>query len=203
MKMFDRLKAHARLFALAFLVLSLASACRPLPPRPDAPAHTPSSWTDTARTVLSTLVWAVPAAHAVTDLILNDPARTVVGRALDAVGDAAERLHVAVDAYDARGGDRCAAHAAVGGVRAALVAAAQTLTDHGVALGRVLERVTDSAAAMVDELVPGCDVAARWRSAGRDTNGELRAIELRATARGVLLRRDLDHLRPPPDGGVR
>ena len=31
---------------------------------------------------------------------------------------------------------------------------------------------------------------------------ELRAIELRATARGVLLRRDLDNLHPP-DGGTR
>lgn len=194
-----------RPFLLAILfVASLAfTSCKPPPrPSPDTPAVTPSSWTDTARTVLSTLAWALPAAHAVTDLILPEPARTVVGRALDGVADAAERLHAALDAYDARGGDRCAAHAAVGGVRAALVAAAQTLVDHGVALGRVLERVTDATAALVDELVPGCDGDAGWRSAGRDTNAELRAIELRATARGVILRRDLDHLHPP-DGGTR
>jgi uncharacterized membrane protein len=85
---------------------------------------------------------------------------------------------------------------------AALVAAAQTLVDHGIALGRVLERVTDATAALVDELVPGCDADAGWRSEGRDTNAELRAIELRATARGVILRRDLDHIQPP-GGGAR
>lgn len=182
--------------------LGFATGCRPPPPSPDTPAVTPSSWTDTAETVLHTLAWAVPAAHAVTDLILHDPGRTAVGRVLDGVADAAGRLRTAVDAYKARGGDRCAAHAAVGGVRAALIAAAQTLTDHGIALGRVLERVTDTVAALVDELVPGCDGDAGWRSAGRDTNTELRTIELRATARGVILRRDLDDLHPP-DGGTR
>ncbi len=191
------------ILAMMFIASLAFVSCKPPPrPSPDTPAVTPSSWTDTARTVLSTLAWALPAAHVVTDAILPEPARSVVGRALDGVADAAERLHAALDAYDARGGDRCAAHAAVGGVRAALVAAAQTLVDHGIALGRVLERVTDATAALVDELVPGCDPDAGWRSAGRDTNAELRAIELRATARGVILRRDLDALHPP-DGGTR
>lgn len=191
-----------RLFVLA-LVLALVGACRPLPPpSPDTPAVTPASWTDTARTVLTTLTWALPAAHAITDMILEDPARTVVGRTLDGVATAAEGLQTALDAYEQRGGDRCAAHAAVGGVRTALVVAAQTLTDHGVALGRVLERATDTVAALVDTLVPGCDGDAGWRSEGRATNAELRELELRAASRGVILRRDLDHLHPP-DGGVR
>jgi hypothetical protein len=152
--------------------------------------------------VLTTLTWALPAAHAITDMILEDPARTVVGRTLDGVATAAEGLQTALDAYEQRGGDRCAAHAAVGGVRTALVVAAQTLTDNGVALGRVLERVTDTVAALVDTLVPGCDGDAGWRSEGRATNAELRELELRAASRGVILRRDLDHLHPP-DGGVR
>jgi hypothetical protein len=76
-----------RPFLLAILfVASLAfTSCKPPPrPSPDTPAVTPSSWTDTARTVLSTLAWALPAAHVVTDAILPDPARTIVGRALDA-----------------------------------------------------------------------------------------------------------------------
>ena len=102
-----------RPFLLAILfVASLAfiPSCKPPPrPSPDTPATTPSSWTDTARTVLSTLAWALPAAHVVTDAILPEPARTIVGRALDGVGDAAERLHAALDAYEQRGGDRCAA----------------------------------------------------------------------------------------------
>lgn len=190
--------------SLLILALALVGACRPLPPpSPDTPAVTPASWTDTARTVLTTLTWALPAAHVVTDAILPDPARTVVGRALDGVTAAADGLRTALDAYEQRGGDRCAAHAAVGGVRTALVVAAQTLTDHGVALGRVLERVTDTVAALVDTLVPGCDADAGWRSEGRATNAELRELELRAASRGVILRRDLDDLRPPADGGVR
>lgn len=194
-----------RPFLLAILfVASLAfTSCKPPPrPSPDTPAVTPSSWTDTARTVLSTLAWALPAAHAVTDLILPEPARTVVGRALDGVADAAERLHAALDAYDARGGDRCAVQGAVAATRAALVSLGQVLVEHGIALGQVLERVTDAAAALVDELIPECEPDAGWRSVGRDTNTELRALELRATARGVILRRDLDHIQPP-GGGAR
>jgi len=189
---------------LLALVVVLAAACRPAPvPDDGAPAATPSGWTDTARTVLSTLSWAVPGAKLITDAILPEPARTIVGRALTAVGDAAEGLDVAVAAYEARGGDRCAAKAAVAGVRASLVAAAQTLADNGIALGRVLERVADSAAAVVDELVPACDADAGWRSEGRATNAELREVELRATARGAVLRRDLDNLRPDASPGAR
>ena len=39
-------------------------------------------------------------------------------------------------------------------------------------------------------------------SVGRETNNALRQIELRAATRGVLLRHDLDDIRPL-DGGVR
>lgn len=182
---------------LLALAVVLAAACRPAPvPDDGSPAVTPSGWTDTARTVVSTVAWAVPGARLITDVILPEPARTIVGRALTAVGEAAEGLEVAIAAYEARGGDRCAAKAAVAGVRASLVAAAQSLADNGIALGRVLERVADSAAAVVDELVPACDADAGWRSEGRQTNAELREIELRATSRGVVLRRDLDNLQP-------
>lgn len=182
---------------VAFCLAFAAPACRPSPVPDDGPVSTPSAWTDTARTVLSTLRWAVPAAKVVVGALVADPGRAVVVRALDAVTDAAGRLDAAVAAYDARGGDRCAAKAAVAGVRAALVSAAQVLADHGIALGVVLERVVDAAAALVDELVPGCDPDAGWQSAGRATDAELRAIELRATSRGAVLRRDLDNLRPP------
>lgn len=200
----SRARAIAAVLCLAFCAAMLFApvACLPPRPRPNGPAVTPSSWVDTARTVVGTLRWAVPGARLITDAILPEPARTVVGRTLDVVGDAAGRLDTALSAYEARGGDRCAATAAVAGVRSALVGAAQALTDNGVALGVVLERVVDTAAALVDELVPGCDPDAGWSSAGRASDADLRAFELRATARGVILRRDLDHL-SPPDASAR
>ena len=198
----NRLRLCALLFSAVLLVASLAPGCHPQPPAPDGIAVTPGSWTSTARTVLTTLRWAVPAARMVTNVLLDDPARSIVGRALDAVTDAAGRLDTALGAYEARGGDRCAAKAAVAGVRSALVSTAQVLVDHGIALGVVLERVVDTAAALVDELVPGCDPDAGWASAGAESNRELRAMELLATTRGIILRRDLDRI-TPPDGGAR
>lgn len=188
----------ATLVLLALVGLAVPAAvvcCGPRPP-PSGPGAVVSSWSDTARTVLSTLSWAIPSARAILNAILPEPARTIVGRALDAVAEAATRLAVAVEAYESRGGDRCAAHAAVGGVRAALVQLAQVLADNGVALGTVLERVADGAASIADALVPSCNPDAGWASTGDRTNAELRAIERSATARGVVLRRDLDGLRP-------
>jgi len=186
------------LIAVLFSLALVAPACTPPPPPSDGgtPAVTPSSWADTTRLVLSTLGWAVPSARAITDLVVPEPARTQVGRALDAVTDAAGRLGLALDAYEARGGDRCAAYAAVGGVHVALVQLAQVLADNGIALGTVLERVADSAASIADALIPACQTDAGWASVGDRSNATLRAIASRAAARGVTLRRDLDTLRP-------
>jgi len=194
--------SRGRTSPVAFLLLVAsiafsAIACRPPTPAPDGPPTVVSSWTDTARTVLSTLEWAVPAAKALVAVIVPDPANVLVERALDGVADAAGRFQESLDAYESRGGDRCAAYAAVGGVHSALVGLAQVLADHGVALGRVLERVADAAAAIGDQLVPACDRDAGWRSAGRDGDLRLRAIEATARARGLVLRRDLDGLHPP------
>ena len=130
------------------------SACTPTPPVDGGVAVTPSGWTSTARVVLDTLRWAVPAARAITDSVVPEPARTQVGRALDATGDAARELSAAVDAYEIRGGDRCAAHAAVGGLHRALVGLARVLADSGIALGTTLERVVDGVASIADALVP-------------------------------------------------
>ncbi len=189
------------LLALAFLG-SLAVACTPPVPPSDGgtPGTTPSSWTDTTRLVLSTLRWSVPAARAITDVVVPEPARSQVGRALDAVADASGRLELALDAYEARGGDRCAAYAAVGGIHAALVQLAQVLADNGIALGATLERVADAAASIADALIPVCQRDAGWASAGDATNRELRAIAAAASARGVVLRRVLDNLQPLDTG---
>lgn len=182
------------------LALGLALAGCPRPgPVDGGPSVTAANWTQTARTVLATLSWAIPAARAITDGVLPDPARTVVGRALDATGDAARELGAAVEAYEQRGGDRCAAHAAVGGLHRALVGLARTLADNGIALGATLERIADGAGSIADALVPACALDAGWASAGDSVNAQLRAV--RESARGPL-RPLLDDLRPV-DGGVR
>ena len=185
----------------AILVASLAgallAACPgPVTPVDGGPAVTPSSWTSTARVVITTLRWALPAARAITDLTVAEPGRTQVARALDAAAQATDRLHGAVDAYEARGGDRCAARAAVGGLQVALVGVAQVLADNGVALGTTLERIVDAVASIADALIPACDADAGWSSAGDSANARLRAIAESARARGVTLRRVLDDLRP-------
>ena len=197
----DSLTRAALRLALVVLVAVVAgiitSGCTPPAPVDGGVAVTPSGWTSTARVVLDTLRWAVPAARAITDAVLTDPARTQVGRALDATGEAAREFAAAVDAYELRGGDRCAAHAAVGGLHRALVGLARVLADGGIALGTTLERVVDGVASVADALVPACDRDAGWSSAGDRANAELRAI---ATGRGPL-RRVLDDLRPM-DGGL-
>ena len=125
--------------------------------------------------------------------MLEEPARTQVARALDATGDAARELGVAVDAYESAGGDRCVAKAATAGLHRAIVGLARVLVDNGIALGTTLERVADGVASVADALTPACDPDAGWSSAGDAANRELRAIH--DGARGPL-RRVLDDLRP-------
>lgn len=190
---------RAPLAALAALVLLplFGLGCTPTP-RPDpGPSQPVSGWTSTARAVLSTLRWALPAARSVTDALLSDPPRAQVGRALDAAADAAGRLDAALSAYEARGGDRCVAHAAAGGVVVALTQLADVLADNGIALGVVLGRVVDGAASIVDALVPACQTDAGWASAGDNANARLHLTEDVARRRGIALRRDLDTIAEP------
>lgn len=191
-----------RLVSLCLVLTLSVTACDPRPSVDGGPAVTPTAWTDTARVVLTTLRWAVPAARVVLHAILEEPARSVVDRALDAVADAAGRLQASLDVYEARGGDRCPAHAAAGAVTEALLQLSQVLADNGIALGSTLERLVDASAALVDTLIPACDRDAGLASAGDSANGRLRAIYASARSRGVVLRHDLDDLRPL-DGGAR
>jgi hypothetical protein len=195
-------RAALRLCLVVLLALgagAVASGCPgPVAPVDGGVAVTPAGWVSTARVVLSTLSWAVPAARAITDSVLTDPARTQVGRALDATGDAARELGAALDAYELRGGDRCVARAATAGVHRALVGLARVLVDNGIALGTTLERVVDGLASVADALTPACDPDAGWSSAGDAANREVRAIHDGAR---VPLRRVLDDLRPM-DGGL-
>lgn len=188
---------------VATIAGALLAACPgPVTPVDGGPAVTPSSWTSTARVVITTLRWALPAARAITDLTVAEPGRTQVARALDAAAQATDRLHGAVDAYEARGGDRCAARAAVGGLQVALIGVAQVLADNGIALGTTLERIVDAVASIADALIPACDADAGWASAGDGANARLRAIAEGARARGVTLRRVLDDLRPMDAGAL-
>ncbi len=191
------------LFALlALLSLVFVTACPPRPPSPSGPPTTVSSWTDTARVVLTTLRWAVPAARAIVGVTVPEPARAIVDRALGGVAEAADGLQGALDAYEHAGGDRCAAKAAVSGLSSALVTLSRTLADNGIALGTTLERVADAVGSIADALVPACDRDAGWSSRGEALGAELRAIQGAAVVRGVVLRRVLDNLRPL-DGGAR
>lgn len=191
-----RVGVLAMVLAVAVLPVALVG-CPPRPTPEPGPSQPVSGWTSTARAVLSTLRWALPAARAVTDSLLSDPPRTQVARALDAAADAAGRLDVALDAYEHRGGDRCVAHAAAGGVVVALAQLADVLADNGIALGVVLGRVVDGAASLVDALIPACQRDAGWASAGDDANARLRLVEDVARRRGITLRRDLDGITEP------
>lgn len=188
--------------AVVFAVTVGPAACHPQPPSPSGPVTTVSSWTDTARTVLSTVRWAVPAARIICNVTVPDSARPIVDRALDGVSQAADGLERALDAYDHRGGDRCAAKAAVAGLTTAIESLAQVLASNGIALGNTIERIASAAGSIADELVPACDRDAGWTSAGEGVSLRLRSIQAEAVARGVVLRHVLDDLRPV-DGGVR
>ncbi len=181
-------------FSLA-LTLVFVAACPSPRPSPSNPALV-GGWTDTARTVLATLSWCVPAARAIVAAVVPEPARAVVDRALLALSDASTRFNDALDAYDARGGDQCAAHAAVGGLHSAIVSLASVLADAGLGLGNTIGRVADSVGSIADVLTPRCASDAGWSSAGDRVNSQLAAVERNASRRGIVLRRDLDNLSP-------
>ena len=183
------------LLVASILALPIGATCHPTP-NPDG-GVTVSVWTDTARTILSAIGWAIPAARLVIVAILPASTATLINRVFDAVLDAANRLTVAVDTYTARGGDQCAAYAAAGGLEVAIIQAMQALADHGVALGLPLEQVARSLGSLVDNLVPACDRHdAGWASAGDRFELQLRLTERAANQRGVILRRDLDNIHP-------
>jgi len=189
----------------ALLLIAFVSACHPIPPPQPAPGPAvdggvvvPAGWTSGARLVLRTLSWAVPAAKNVTDLLLPEPARTLVGRVFTAVTQAANDLQLALDAYIARGGDQCAAYSAVGGLHVALVQLAHALVDNGIAMGAVLEPVADTVASLLDNFVASCQPDAGWASHGEQWNAMLREITSVQYRHGRVLNHQLDLIHPPP-----
>lgn len=193
----SRARAVVAVLCLALVVV----ACHPQPPSPSTPVQV-SSWADTARVVLTTLRWSVPAAKVVVGAVVSEPGRSTVLRSLDGVAEAADGLQSSLDAYELAGGDRCAAKASVAGLSSAIVVLARTLADNGIALGSTLERIADSVGSIADALVPACDRDAGWSSAGVALGVELRRVQSEAVARGRVLRHVLDDLQPM-DGGVR
>lgn len=130
----------------------------------------------------------------IVDSLIPAASRPVADRAFVAVQDASTRLQTAVDAYTARGGDRCAAYAAVGGVTTAMVGLAQVLADNGVGMGSTLIPVIQSLGAVADQLVPACQSDAGYASVGEGVMVRVHAIETSASARGLVLRPVLDNL---------
>ena len=186
-----------RLLALFLSASLIGATCQPPPPPNDGGVvSTPSSWTDTVSTVLRTIGWAVPAAQVIVDSLVPATARPIVDRSFVAVQDAATRLQGALEAYNSRGGDRCAAYAAVGGVTTAMVALAQVLANNGIGLGNTLIPVIQSLGAVTDQLVPACQLDAGYASVGEGPMLQVHAIETSAMARGVVLRPVLNNLRP-------
>jgi hypothetical protein len=201
---------RARLGALVVLLVvglvggALLQGCPPPPPSDGGtPVVTPSEWTRTARIATTVGRGLIPVAQVIVEATTTDPGRTQARRAFVAADAALTGLDRALDAYDARGGDRCAAHAAAGAAVVALTELAEVLAANGIALGVPLGRVVDLVGSVVDTLVPACNLDAGWASAGRAANATLLTIERDARSRGVILRRDLDRITPALDGGVR
>lgn len=206
----DGQSGRAQLGALVVLLVvglgagALLQGCPPPPPSDGGtPVVTPSDWTRTARIATTVGRGLLPVAQVIVEATTTDPGRTQARRAFAAADAALVGLDRALDAYDARGGDRCAAHAAAGAAVVALTELAQVLADNGIALGVPLGRVVDLVGSVVDTLVPACNLDAGWASAGRSANAALLGIERDARSRGVILRRDLDRITPALDGGVR
>lgn len=192
----------------ALLVASVTGVvlqgCPPPPPSDGGtPVVTPSDWTRTARIATTVGRGLLPVAQVIVEATTTDPGRTQARRAFAATDAALLGLERALDAYDARGGDRCAAYAAAGAAVVALQELATILAQNGIALGVPLERIVDLVGSVVDTLVPACNLDAGFASAGRTANATLLSIERDARSRGVILRRDLDRIVPALDGGVR
>ncbi len=201
---------RARIGALVVLLVvglgagALLQGCPPPPPSDGGtPVVTPSEWTRTARIATTVGRGLIPVAQTIVEATTTDPGRTQARRAFVAADAALAGLDRALDAYDARGGDRCAAHAAAGAAVVALTELAEVLAANGIALGVPLGRVVDLVGSVVDTLVPACNLDAGFASAGRAANTTLLTIERDARSRGVILRRDLDRITPALDGGVR
>lgn len=181
----------------------LTTGCVPPPPSDGGtPVVTPSGWTQTARIAVVVGRGLLPVARVIVEATVTDPGLTHARRAFEAADDALVGLSRALDAYDARGGDRCVARAAAGAAGVALQELAQVLADNGIALGVPLGRVVDLVASVVDTLIPACDLDAGFASAGRAANDRLRTIESNARARGISLSRVLDGITPQVDAGT-
>jgi len=146
----------------AFLALSLAlAACQtPTPVHlPDGGTYTPSGWVSTARTVLSILDWAIPAARLiVSGWSASAPGTTtVILRAVDIAHDTAlPGFQHALDAYEHAGGDQCAVRSAADALIASLIAIADTSGAAGWGLADPIHSALGSLGGIADTLTPVC-----------------------------------------------
>lgn len=154
-------RAAAAIVTAAVLAVSLlACGPRPVPPADGGvPVVTESSWTSTANTAFDILDWTVPAVRLVVSAWApGAPATTTaILRALDIVHDTtlpgARRV---VADYVARGGDRCAAKAAVVALTDSLLTVADTLAAAGWDLAPAIHTAIQHLGAVADALTPAC-----------------------------------------------
>lgn len=152
-----------RRFALsAFLALCLVACQTPTPVHlPDGGTYTPSGWVSTARTVLSILDWALPAARLiVSGWAASAPGTTtVILRAVDVAHDTTlPGFQHALDAYEHAGGDQCAVRASADALVASLIAVADTSGAAGWGLADPIHSALGSLGGIVDVLTPVCAV---------------------------------------------
>lgn len=188
-------------FATLFLALSLG--CTPPTPPSDGgpPVSTPSSWTDTARTVLNVLSWAIPAAKLiVSSFSSGNPTTTApILNAMDTV----QRVTLpgfqrAVDSYMREGGDRCQARAAAIALLASLLAISDTSGAAGWGLATPISSALSSLGGIIDATAPVCVLDAGFLASASTADQTLAAARLRLPPN----LRPFPPIAPPADAGA-
>lgn len=155
------MRSLRHLVSIFLIALTLQVGCIPPVPPSDGgvPVSSPSSWVDTARTVLSVLEWAIPAAKLIVSGF-SSQSPTTTAPILTAM-DTVQRVTVpgfrrAVDAYVREGGDRCVARAAASALLASLIAVSDTSGAAGWGIAAPLSSALASLGGIVDVTAPVC-----------------------------------------------
>ena len=156
------MKTTSRFVALVLLAsLSVGARCNPPPPPTDgAPIVTPTSWTDTARTVVEITSWSIPAMRLIVPVLgLTSQQEVFVLRAIDAVRDEAlPAFSRALDVYDhtPTPDARCQARRAADSLVTALLGLADALGSCGFDIAPDIHAALGGLGAIVDQLTGTC-----------------------------------------------
>jgi hypothetical protein len=185
------------------LALALSLGCTPPTPPSDGgvPVSTPSSWTDTARTVLNILAWAIPAAKLIVSTFSSTAPETTspILSAMDTV----QRVTVpgfqrALDSYLREGGDRCQARAAAVALLASLIAVSDTSGAAGWGVALPISAALGSLGGIIDATAPVCALDAGLFASAPTADALLTAARLRLPPN----LRPFPPIQPPADAGT-